>query len=74
MKILAIGDITGTAGCRFLREKLPGLKKREGIDLVIANGENSADGNGITPSSAATTRIAISVIWAPRARIAVKAS
>lgn len=52
MKILAIGDITGTAGCRFLREKLPGLKKREGIDLVIANGENSADGNGITPSSA----------------------
>ncbi len=29
---------------------------------------------GITPSSAATTRTAMSVTWAPRARIAVKAS
>lgn len=52
MKILAIGDIVGSVGCRFLREKLPALKKAERIDLVIANGENSADGNGITPSSA----------------------
>ena len=52
MKILAIGDIVGSVGCRFLRETLPALKKREQIDLVIANGENSADGNGFTPSSA----------------------
>ena len=29
---------------------------------------------GITPSSAATTRTAMSVTWAPRARIAVNAS
>jgi hypothetical protein len=29
---------------------------------------------GITPSSAATTSTAISVAWAPRARIAVNAS
>ena len=52
MNILAIGDIVGSIGCRFLRVKLPSLKKKENIDLVIANGENSADGNGITPSSA----------------------
>lgn len=52
MNILAIGDIVGSIGCRFLREKLPKLKKEKNIDLVIANGENSADGNGITPSSA----------------------
>ena len=52
MNILAIGDVVGSVGCRFLREKLPALKKYKGIDLVIANGENSADGNGITPSSA----------------------
>ena len=52
MKILAIGDVVGSIGCRFLREKLPSLKKSEGIDMVIANGENSADGNGITPSAA----------------------
>ena len=29
---------------------------------------------GMTPSSAATTRMTMSVAWAPRARIAVKAS
>lgn len=52
MNILAIGDIVGSVGCRFLRDKLPSLKKAEKIDLVIANGENSADGNGITPTSA----------------------
>ena len=52
MRILVIGDIVGSIGCRFLRKKLPPLKKAEGIDMVIANGENSADGNGITPSSA----------------------
>ena len=51
MNILAIGDIVGSVGCRFLRMHLPNLKKLKGIDLVIANGENSADGNGLTPSS-----------------------
>lgn len=52
MNIFAIGDVVGSIGCRFLRSHLPTLKKLKGIDLVIANGENSADGNGITPSSA----------------------
>ena len=51
MNILAIGDVVGSKGCQFLRSKLPALKKEKNIDLVIANGENSADGNGITPSS-----------------------
>lgn len=52
MNVLAIGDVVGGIGCRFLRQRLPSLKKLKNIDLVIANGENSADGNGITPSSA----------------------
>lgn len=52
MKILAIGDIVGSKACEFLRSKLNLLKNQMDIDLVIANGENSADGNGITPSSA----------------------
>ena len=52
MRILCIGDVVGSVGCRFLRSKLPALKKVKGIDLVICNGENSADGNGITPASA----------------------
>lgn len=52
MNILAIGDVVGGVGCRFLRQRLPALKKLKGIDFVIANGENSSDGNGITPASA----------------------
>ena len=52
MNILCIGDVVGSPGCQFLRAHLPALKKTKGIDLVIANGENSADGNGITPASA----------------------
>lgn len=51
MNILAIGDVVGSIGCRFLRSHLPSLKKIKGIDLVVANGENSADGNGLTPAS-----------------------
>lgn len=52
MNILAIGDVVGGVGCRHLRQRLPQLKKLKKIDLVIANGENSADGNGITKASA----------------------
>ena len=52
MNILTIGDVVGSVGCRFLREHLPQFKKLKAVDLVIANGENSADGNGVTPSSA----------------------
>ncbi len=52
MNILCIGDVVGSIGCQFLRSRLPALKKTKAIDLVIANGENSADGNGITPASA----------------------
>ena len=52
MNILVIGDVVGTNGCEYLRKVLPGLKKEKGIDLVIANGENSAQGNGVLPQSA----------------------
>lgn len=52
VNILCVGDVVGGIGCAFLREKLPTLKKIKQIDLTIVNGENSADGNGITPNSA----------------------
>ena len=52
MRILCIGDVVGSAGCAFLRSHLPAFKKLHGVDLVVCNGENSADGNGITPRSA----------------------
>lgn len=52
MRVLCIGDVVGSIGCDFLRSKLPTLTKTKNIDVVICNGENSADGNGITPVSA----------------------
>ena len=52
MNILCVGDVTGTVGIDFFASKLPALKRLKKIDLVIVNGENSADTNGITPSSA----------------------
>ena len=52
MNILCIGDVTGDIGCKYLRRILPDLKRELKADVVIINGENSADGNGITPYSA----------------------
>ncbi len=52
MKILAIGDVVGPAGCEFIRRRLPAFKQEHGVDICIINGENSAQGNGILPSSA----------------------
>lgn len=52
MRILAIGDIVGKVGCEFVKNKLPILKMVKKIDLVVANGENTAEGNGILPYTA----------------------
>ncbi len=52
MIILFVGDVVSTAGCEFLRKKLPELKKTYNVDFCIVNGENSAQGNGILPQSA----------------------
>ncbi len=49
MHILFIGDIFGRPGRTIVKEKLPNLVKEHSIDLIIANGENSAAGFGITP-------------------------
>ncbi len=52
MKILFIGDIVGEPGRRAVTELVPKLRARHGFEIVIANGENSAGGSGITPSTA----------------------
>lgn len=52
LNVLVLGDVVGKEGCGFIRKKLPAIKKLKGIDFCIANGENSAAGNGILPSSA----------------------
>jgi len=54
IKILFIGDVVGQEACEKLCNFLPNLKYELeiGKGLVIINGENSAEGNGITPNSA----------------------
>jgi metallophosphoesterase (TIGR00282 family) len=49
MRILFIGDIVGAPGRRIVVERLEDIIGNEQADLVIANGENSASGFGITP-------------------------
>lgn len=48
MNILFIGDIVGSVGRSMVERYIPELKAQYQIDLVIANGENSAHGKGIT--------------------------
>lgn len=48
MNILAIGDIVGLGGVKELQKRLPKIKKDYNIDFCIVNGENAAEGMGIT--------------------------
>jgi len=48
MKILFIGDIVGRPARDYLQELLPDLRKSLNLDMIIANGENSAGGSSLT--------------------------
>lgn len=52
VKILFIGDIIGKPGREALSRELHRIVDRHLVDLVIANGENSAGGFGITSETA----------------------
>jgi metallophosphoesterase (TIGR00282 family) len=52
VKLLFIGDIFGHAGRAIVADHLADIRSSQGIDVVIANGENSAAGFGITPGIA----------------------
>lgn len=52
MKVLFIGDIVGEPGRETLKKVLEKIREEKLIDFVIANGENSAGGKGITPKVA----------------------
>src|SRR5579862_3409735 len=52
MHLLFIGDIVGEPGRRAVRLLLPKLRREQKIDVVVANGENSAGGAGITVNTA----------------------
>lgn len=53
VNLLFIGDIVGRPGRRAVQTLLPGLREQHRLDFVIANGENSAGGSGLTPKTAA---------------------
>lgn len=53
MKILFVGDVVGQPGRRAVADLVPRLRRAHRLHLVIANGENSAGGSGITASTAA---------------------
>lgn len=48
MKILAVGDLIGAIGIQELKRQIENIKQKEDIDFVIVNGENAAEGMGIT--------------------------
>lgn len=50
IEVLLIGDVVGKPGRDILAERLPRYVEEERIDFVIANGENAAQGSGITPN------------------------
>jgi metallophosphoesterase (TIGR00282 family) len=52
VKMLFIGDIVGEPGRKAVKILLPKLREQHALDFVIANGENSAGGSGITPKMA----------------------
>ena len=51
MNLLFVGDVVGRSGCDCLEAQLYDLKREYDIDVTVVNGENSAQGNGITPES-----------------------
>ena len=48
MRILFIGDVFGAPGRRAIESRLRSLRDELEIDCCIVNGENAADGRGIT--------------------------
>jgi 2',3'-cyclic-nucleotide 2'-phosphodiesterase len=49
IRVLCIGDVVGVTGRTMLQKHLNRIREQYKIDAVIVNGENCADGRGITP-------------------------
>jgi len=46
-----IGDVVGEPGLKALEDNLPGIIKNNSVDFTVVNGENSADGFGMTEAA-----------------------
>ena len=52
MRILFLGDIVGRPGRHAVKQHLADIRSQEGVDLVIANGENASGGLGLSAEGA----------------------
>ena len=52
MRILFLADVFGAAGRAAVERRLPSLREELGADFCVVNGENAADGRGLTPKLA----------------------
>ncbi|MDC7126541.1 MAG: TIGR00282 family metallophosphoesterase [Spirochaetales bacterium] len=52
IKALLLGDVVGQPGCRAIFTSLKKVVKEYKADVVMVNGENAADGFGLTPENA----------------------
>ena len=52
MRILFLADVFGSAGRNAVEQRLPSLREELGVGFCVVNGENAADGRGITPKLA----------------------
>jgi metallophosphoesterase (TIGR00282 family) len=48
VRILFLADVFGAAGRHAVEERLPGLREELGVSFCVVNGENAADGRGLT--------------------------
>ncbi|MDR3113946.1 MAG: YmdB family metallophosphoesterase [Treponema sp.] len=53
LQAIMIGDVVGNPGLTVLEEVLPGLIKKHEAAVVVVNGENAADGFGLTETTVA---------------------
>jgi len=51
MRILFVGDVVGKPGRLAVTKLVPALRRERELDFVIANGENSAHGAGMTAAT-----------------------
>jgi 2',3'-cyclic-nucleotide 2'-phosphodiesterase len=49
LRLLFLGDIVGEPGRKAVIDSIPWFKQERGVDFIVANGENSAGGRGISP-------------------------
>ena len=52
MKLLFVADVFGSPGRRAVEDRLGSLRQELDVDFCVVNGENAADGVGLTPKLA----------------------